>query len=1164
MVDIRGFNGGLNIDAAEELLPPGDYSYAFNVNKGDEGITKLLGTTALANLTATPSGTNWVCGSHFDKTRQKVFYFIFNSAGYHRIVSVNTANNVSTILFEDRTNTGGTSIFGWSNGETAINPLKLIKDIKIIYRDNGQDGDLVYFIDPLKRPLKFNTVKLPVLASTNDVILDYFKVIKAPPSKQPICSYFDAPGRNVNNLRKKLFQFKSRFVYEDDEKSVWSAISKVPLPPRYNDDAYYADGTKSNSISIAVPSGSKIVKKIEIAARVNIDSVCSNFFLVDTICKSLLSIDNNSTYSYIFFNDGAYLPIETEESNLLFDYVPDEANTLELANGNTLIYAGIKEGRDRITNFDVTATTIQSALVPTGDITFVTNPESYTVLPGSSPVEYYTDSYSVEITGIVRQGDAISFSWGMIQSFDGFNTYNTLPEPTFSYTVTSGQTTIDAVNAFITQLNSTSSNVDAVLSAQVGNTYVVRFSTTDSTKAFYADIFFPESGVNPVYIPNTSSGTGDTDSIASFKWLGRYKYGISYYDSDGKTNGVFIGNNKNLTVDIPQYSESSGVPQSSSVQLSINHAPPSWARYYHIVRTKEITSSFSKFLITKGVDATETSLTVPYVYINIQNITKHIQDFPSSATIVNYTESSFVKGDRIRFIKNYSNGTVFSTQNDYEILGLVKRGTAPNDDLYVKLSFVSGMPSFANVSGNQPQFLVEILRPSQIISDEESNFYYEIGERYDIVTDINSNSVHQGSSQNQIIGAGVQPCIIRMYDGDYYGRQRSLTSTTATPIVKYVCMDSHFSDFWESAVWGQGRALVIDESAKTQYFPALIRFSQSFIQGTNINNLNRFYPENFEEADNSFGDILRLKTRENFIRIFQRYKVGMMPIYRSIIVDNATSSQVAISEKLLNKPNYYAGEYGIDKYGSSLVSTDYGDYFLDTINRAIIRVSLDGMTNISDTYNVASFTNNNLDENSYGYGFFNYERRSVVILMSNVSGSNKKIMSYSESRKQFESEHGYTDATSFQFVNGFLWSFYVKPYIHNDQNQRNNFYGVQQGCSIQTVFNGQVALKKTYTAIEMLSTELWNVLIQTGPILIKQSTLDSSDFSKSIPGLTIQNKESKYNATIKRDELSSGGKFFGESMKGCYAKVTFANNTSQESRLISVSLKYIQSPLTNT
>jgi hypothetical protein len=1182
MVDSRIFTGGLNQDTADEFLQPGDYKYAMNIDPGPDGVTKLFGNIGLDDLPAPPDGVDWVCGSHFDKTRQRVFYFVFNSEGYHRIVLVEINQLVpesssSTILFQDRTNTqqGIIGILNWGIDDV-LNPDKLIKDIKIIYRDNGDEGDLVYFIDPLKRPLKFNTVTLPILASTNDVILDYFKVIKAPPDRNPVCNYYDVADRNINNLRKKLFQFKSRFIYDDDEKSVWSAISKVPLPPKSNDESYYADGTKANGLFVQVQTGNKLVKKIEIAARVNIDSVWSNFFLVDTLNKSALSLQDNVSYSYSFLNDGAYIPIEIEESNLLFDYVPDKANTLELANGNTLVYAGIREGLDRVEDIDIDIDTIQEPAIPDSNLVVNINPgaviglfedtgSGYPVLFG-----YRSNTYSIEMNGSVIPGDIINMSFSIIQTNDNFVTWTQItPTPSISYTVPPSSTVPSVAAGIVALINAITPSYFTATLTSVGNLQIINITVNDSNQAFYLGLgSSPGDYIDAIaytYTPSPST-SASSDVISSLKWLGRYKYGIVYYNNDGKTNGVYTGDDKRLTIDIPKYTEVTGVPNLSKIELSINHAPPSWAKYYHLVRTKELTSSFSKFIITKSTDLSEVSLTPAYVYINIENLTLHGEKFTASSTIINYSEASFVKGDRIRFIKNVTSDNVFADNKDYEILGLEQRPypltSSTTTNLFIKLAYVAGMPiSMTNTN----QYLVEIFRPAKILLEDEQNFYYEIGERYRILTDVNGNFVHEGNVQTQIIDTNAQPAILNHRDGDYYIKLRKLTTgqhPNNNNVTTYTTMDANFSDFWESAVWGQGRPLIIDESAKSQYFPVLMRFSQSFIQGTNINNLNRFYPENFEEADNSFGDILRLKTRENFIRLFQRYKVGMIPIYRSIIVDNAASSQVAISERLLNKPNYYAGEYGIDKYGSSLVSTDYGDYFIDTINRAIIRVSLDGMTNISDTYNMAAYANGAMNDSSYGYGYFNYETRSVVILVAKL-GQTPSIISYSESRKNFESFHGYTGATSFQFVNGHLWSFYEKPYVHN-QSARNNFYGVQQSCSISTVFNGNVQVKKTYMAIELLSTELWSSSMQTGPLLNQQTTIEASDYAKTIGNITIQNKENKYNATIKRDMSSAGGKYFGDSMKGNFAQVALFNSTSGNSRLISVSLKYIQSPLTNT
>ena len=166
------------------------------------------------------------------------------------------------------------------------------------------------------------------------------------------------------------------------------------------------------------------------------------------------------------------------------------------------------------------------------------------------------------------------------------------------------------------------------------------------------------------------------------------------------------------------------------------------------------------------------------------------------------------------------------------------------------------------------------------------------------------------------------------------------------------------------------------------------------------------------------------------------------------------------------------------------------------------------------------------------------------------------------------SRHGYTSATSFLFVNGFAWSFSVNAYIHNNSS-RCLFYGAQQVASITTVFNGNVNFKKTYTAIEISASQfvpsnLWSGNLSTGPDTNQSTSITQDDFVKSYASGGIATKEFKGNATIKRNELSSAGKYFGEPMKGLYAVLTLSNATPSNTRLISVSLKYIQSPLTNT
>jgi uncharacterized protein (TIGR02145 family) len=155
MVDIRGFNGGMNTDAAPELLPSGDYTYAMNISNGSEGITNLLGNRLLPGMPENSfPGTEWICGAFFDKVRQRIIYFTNHSGGVHRIICYNVPNILNesgsyVVLFED---TNG--VFSYWDSLSIYNPEALIKDIKVIHRE--YEGDLYYFIDPKKKLLKFN------------------------------------------------------------------------------------------------------------------------------------------------------------------------------------------------------------------------------------------------------------------------------------------------------------------------------------------------------------------------------------------------------------------------------------------------------------------------------------------------------------------------------------------------------------------------------------------------------------------------------------------------------------------------------------------------------------------------------------------------------------------------------------------------------------------------------------------------------------------------------------------------------------------------------------------------------------------------------------------------------------------------------------------------
>ena len=1097
----RVITGKMNSDASNELMPPEDFRDGLNVTIDTDGIVSINGNRRFTDSYL--AAGYWCAGAHYDKTRRRVYLFLAHENQRNRIVICHLDVEATVTLYENLTDSDGVDILEWDMPATWT-AAKVIKNINVVHRDFG--GDLLYFLDPLKRPLKVNVDTMIANGYGDQPTLNMWKVIKTPPLTVPTCYYANEPGRTINNLKKKLFMFTVQFVYDDDEKSVWGPKSKIPLPPQADDGEYYADGTKANVIKITVPTGIKTVTKINIAARVNVNSVWSDYFLIDTLDKEALSIGDNEAYEYKFFNDGAYNFIDVEEANQLFDYVPDEANTQELVNGNVLVYAGIKEGQDKEVTLDI-------------DV------ETGTEIPSVATLFYNIvndtpRTFLVTFSGTPSTGDTVRLQF----NYDNSGTPVIVD---YLYTVSGGDTIDTIIDYFVTQINTNHGSF-----IQAFN----RTSPENSLEVSSVSVF--DILYNLVVTITTSSAPSATDSGSVFKWKGRYKASLHYSTNDGKTRGVYNAGQA-LTIDMPAYSEDgSGNALTPYVELSINHAPPTWADRYHVVLTKELTALRALFILTQAV-AEDTD----YAYISIKNLATHIEKFPASEQIINY---EFTPGDRIRFLENNTTNTVL-TSLDYEILGVVDYTISATVHSCIKVKKVTGMPSFGTTA---TRFYIELFTPAPAVVSNEENFFYEIGESYVITTDANGNRVHAGGEQNQIIGGLEQPAKIKLTSGDYYFRVRNLTVEDSGTLVDYQCMDMHFSDFWQSAVWSQGRPLVIDESIREQYYPALFRYSLSYVYGTNINNLSRFYADNFEEANVDYGDVLNLKIRENQLRIFQRFKTGVMPVLRSILLDTAGSSNVALSERVLNKINYYAGDYGIDQYGLSLVSTDYGDYFLDDINRAFVRASLDGITNVSDTFQMRKFFNENVGFGYTAHGVFDYERREVLMSIVTDEDEFTKLVRFSEMRKGFQPRYSFADAEKMLFVEGILWSMKPVAWVHDNEDYC-TFFGEETAPFITVVFNGGVDFKKNFTNAYMISNRVWGIKdILTS--LDQESELKTQDFVQ---------REDKYVAALLRDANSEGGLSGGKPLKGNWLQATFIGGP--ESSLdgeadteVSVSQKY--------
>lgn len=326
----------------------------------------------------------------------------------------------------------------------------------------------------------------------------------------------------------------------------------------------------------------------------------------------------------------------------------------------------------------------------------------------------------------------------------------------------------------------------------------------------------------------------------------------------------------------------------------------------------------------------------------------------------------------------------------------------------------------------------------------------------------------------------------------------------ATNIPPQGIIDPNFSDFYQSDINSNGRAYIVDPNAKQTFFPTLIRFGQAYQDGTNINNINKFYSTDFDEYDRSNGSVTKLFIEGKYLYVFQQLDIGVVPILQQIVTDTANNPLQTDSDKLLNTIQYpYKGKYGMT-FPESFAYFKDAKYGVDGNKKVAWRLSQDGIEAISILYECNAYFqsqlpafNSNLNNgnpasgqvytgNPTVYGGFDFFTNKYIIGFEAInrydSGGNL-IFSQPASTIVFwetrEANEGFETFTNYypEGINSFGSLLYTlsggKLYLHNNTTNYCNFYGVQYYPSITLVFNKDAHIKKTFLAIAYQGNQYW-------------------------------------------------------------------------------------------
>tara|TARA_R100001509_G_scaffold127988_1_gene81447 strand:- start:9 stop:1706 length:1698 start_codon:yes stop_codon:yes gene_type:complete len=159
------------------------------------------------------------------------------------------------------------------------------------------------------------------------------------------------------------------------------------------------------------------------------------------------------------------------------------------------------------------------------------------------------------------------------------------------------------------------------------------------------------------------------------------------------------------------------------------------------------------------------------------------------------------------------------------------------------------------------------------------------------------------------------------------------------------------------------RAYLRENSSEQSRRSNALIYSGVFNSITDLNETNVFSvgEEITKAVDPNYGSIQKIHALDSNLAIFQENKISRGLIDKDAIYSAEGSSTVTSTNLVIGQVTPYVGEYGISKNPESFANFGSRRYFVDKYRGKVMRLSNDGLTEISG-YGMSDFFRDNLSE----------------------------------------------------------------------------------------------------------------------------------------------------------------------------------------------------------
>jgi hypothetical protein len=267
----------------------------------------------------------------------------------------------------------------------------------------------------------------------------------------------------------------------------------------------------------------------------------------------------------------------------------------------------------------------------------------------------------------------------------------------------------------------------------------------------------------------------------------------------------------------------------------------------------------------------------------------------------------------------------------------------------------------------------------------------------------------------------------------------------------------------------------LDEPYSQERKGAGMIYSGIFNSTSGVNQLNQFIAAEkiTKDLNPIYGTIQKMHARDTDLIVLLEDKIFRILANKDALYNADGNANLTATNRVLGQATPYVGEYGISKNPESFASYGFRAYFTDKARGAVIRLSRDGITEISSKgmsdYILDAYKAHNIDQI---YGSYDEDAGAYNVRLNGEVLSFKENVDGWATRLSYEPEGGISlNNEYYTFDNGEI-------YIHNNTT-RSNFYGTQYDTTVTLLHNDQPSRIKNFKTLSYEGDSGWTATVDT-------------------------------------------------------------------------------------